>query len=112
MLNLDSYEVVNRHSPNQQKRRLASMAALSLAALVIAAVLLAGSLRSGSRVALAQNSQYGDEMVVEKFDELTHKVRPPLLCAGRAARVSLNPAVLDSQSRPRPRAHPGVRQTR
>ena len=108
MLNLDSYEVVNRHSPNQQRRRLASMAALSVAALIVAAVLFAGSMRSGSRVALAQNSQYGDEMVVEKFDELTHKVRPPLLHAGRVARVSLNPAVSDSQSRPRPCAHPGV----
>jgi hypothetical protein len=61
---------------NRSNKARLILAATTVAALVVAAVLLAGSVQSDSGFfSLSQTSQYDDERVVEKFDDLTHKVR-------------------------------------
>jgi hypothetical protein len=71
-LNLDSYEVVNRHSPNQHKRRLASIAAISLVLVIVTVACLNVQRNAGS--ALAQTSSYSDEAIINKFDDIEDEV--------------------------------------
>jgi hypothetical protein len=71
----DPFMPVQRRGNRSNKARFVLVAA-AVTALVVAAALLAGSVKSDSGFAsLSQTSQYDDERVVEKFDELTHKVR-------------------------------------
>ncbi len=71
----DSFTPVHKRGSRSNKARF-FLAATSITALVVAAILVAGSVKSDSGfVALSQSSQYDDERVVEKFDDLTHKVR-------------------------------------
>jgi hypothetical protein len=71
---IDSFTPVQKRGNRSNKARL--LLAATTVALVVAAVLVAGSAKSDSGfLALSQSSQYDDETVVEKFDELTHKVR-------------------------------------
>ncbi len=62
---------------NRSNKARLILAATTVTALVVAAVLLAGAARASDSgfVSLSQTSQYDDERVVEKFDDLTHKVR-------------------------------------
>jgi hypothetical protein len=70
----DPFMPVQRRGSRSNKARFVLVAA-AVTALVVAAALLAGSVKSDSGFAfLSQTSQYDDEKVVEKFDELTHKV--------------------------------------
>ena len=70
VLNLDSYEVVNRqirHSPNQQKRRLASVAALSLVLAIVTVSCLSG--QRNTATALASSSANSDEAVINSIED-------------------------------------------
>jgi hypothetical protein len=71
---IGSFTPVQQRSNRSNKARF-FLVTTAVASLVVCAVLLAGSMKSrlGS-VALAQSSKYNDELVVEKFDDLTHKV--------------------------------------
>ena len=72
---IDSFMPVQKRSNRSNKARF-FLAATTIIALVVATVLVAGSVKSESgSVALSQSSQYDDERVIDKFDELTHKVR-------------------------------------
>jgi len=69
LLNLDSYEVVNRqirHSPQQQKRRLASVAALSLVLVIVTVSCLSGQRNAATALAESANS---DEAVINSIED-------------------------------------------
>jgi hypothetical protein len=72
---LGSFSPVLQRGNQSNKARLI-LAATTVTALLVAVVLLTGSVKSDSGFfSLSQTSQYDDEKVVEKFDDLTHKVR-------------------------------------
>ena len=89
---MGSFSPVLQRGHRSNKARLI-LAATTVTALVVAAVLLAGSVKSDSGFfSLSQTSQYDDERVVEKFDDLTHKVR------GHRITLQLRNLLLDFRS--------------
>jgi hypothetical protein len=77
---MDSFTPVQQRG-NRSNRARFFLVAAAVTSLVVAVALLATSVKSDPGFAtLTSTSQYDDERVVEKFDELTHKVRfHPLL---------------------------------
>ena len=78
---MDSFTPVQQRG-NRSNRARFFLVAAAVTSLVVAVALLATSVKSDPGFAtLTSTSQYDDERVVEKFDELTHKVRFHRCCS-------------------------------